>query len=63
MRSQGEQPFYHATDSESMDSKRPDVRLDDSPDEDGIVTHNGDENGDDGDENGILESIRAVFER
>ncbi|MFP8954343.1 hypothetical protein ACLI4Z_15450 [Natrialbaceae archaeon A-arb3/5] len=43
-----------------MDSKRPDVRLDDSPDEDGLVT-------DSTDDGGVLSTvkskIRTVFDR
>ncbi|MDQ2052067.1 hypothetical protein RBH26_16440 [Natronolimnohabitans sp. A-GB9] len=46
-----------------MDSKRPDVRLDDSPDEDGIVTKRDRSDDESGTLRSLLETIRASLRR
>jgi|GEM_PF-5126100 len=42
-----------------MDSKRPDVRLEDSPDEDGLVTKRGDSS----DDSSLLDRLRSYLRR
>lgn len=59
---QGEPSLRSAAYVERMDSKRPDVRLDDSPDEDGIVTKR-DDSSTSSRSDSLLERLRSVFRR
>ncbi|WP_339106343.1 hypothetical protein [Haloterrigena salinisoli] len=59
---QGEPSLRSAAYVEGMDSKRPDVRLDDSPDEDGIVTKR-DDSSTSSRSDSLLERLRSVFRR
>ena len=55
--------FHSQTDLTGMDPKRPDVRLDDSPDEDGFVTKRDRSEDESQSSRSLLETIRAYLRR